>query len=45
MIRIITTIPPQMLKRLRALAKKTGVSRAEIIRRAIDDFLRKEGKR
>jgi metal-responsive CopG/Arc/MetJ family transcriptional regulator len=45
MIRIITTIPPQMLKRIVAIAKREGVSRAEIIRRAIDDFLRKEGKR
>lgn len=35
-------IPAPMLKALRALAKKRDVSVAELIRRAIEDFLRKE---
>jgi len=30
------------IERLQALAKKTGLSVAELIRRAIDDFLKKQ---
>lgn len=35
-------LPAPMLKALRALAKKRDVSVAELIRRAIEDFLKKE---
>jgi len=37
-------LPEQILARLRALATKTGLSVAEIIRRAIDDYLTRHEK-
>lgn len=34
-------LPEQLLAKLRALAEKTGLSVAEIVRRAIDEYLKK----
>jgi predicted DNA-binding protein len=33
-------LPEQVLKKLRALSKKVGVSVAELVRRALDDYLK-----
>jgi predicted DNA-binding protein len=33
------------IRRLKALAERTGLSVAELIRRAVDDYLRKAEKR
>lgn len=35
-------LPEQLLAKLRALSKSTGLSVAEHIRRAIDEYLRKQ---
>jgi predicted DNA-binding protein len=35
-------LPEQLLERLRALADKTGLSVAEHIRRAIDEYLKRQ---
>jgi metal-responsive CopG/Arc/MetJ family transcriptional regulator len=42
MDRLHLYLPAPLLKALRALAKKRDVSVAELIRRAIDEYLRKE---
>jgi metal-responsive CopG/Arc/MetJ family transcriptional regulator len=42
MERLQMFIPAPMLKALKALAKKRDVSVAELIRRAVEDYLRKE---
>lgn len=34
-------LPEQLLAKLSALAEKTGLSVAEIVRRAIDEYLKK----
>jgi metal-responsive CopG/Arc/MetJ family transcriptional regulator len=44
MDRLHLYLPAPLLKALRALAKKRDVSVAELIRRAIEDYLRKEAK-
>ncbi len=36
-------LPGQMVKRLSSYSKKTGLLMSEIIRRAIDEYLKKEG--
>jgi predicted DNA-binding protein len=36
-------LPEQMLKRLKALAKRKGIPFSEIVRAAIDLYLAKEG--
>lgn len=33
------------LERLRALASESGLSVAELVRRAVDDYLKREGKK
>jgi metal-responsive CopG/Arc/MetJ family transcriptional regulator len=42
MDRLQMFIPRPLLKALKALAKKRDVSVAELIRRAIEDYLKKE---
>jgi metal-responsive CopG/Arc/MetJ family transcriptional regulator len=42
MDRLHIYLPAPLLKALRALAKKRDVSVAELIRRATDEYLRKE---
>jgi metal-responsive CopG/Arc/MetJ family transcriptional regulator len=42
MIRFQMFLPAAVVKALKALAKKRDVSVAELIRRAIDEYLRKE---
>lgn len=37
-------LPEQIIARLRALADKTGLSVAELVRRAIDEYLRRHDK-
>lgn len=37
-------LPEQLLGKLRALADKTGLSVAEIVRRAIDEHLKRHDK-
>jgi len=41
MNRVNIHLTAKQIKRLKALAKKTGLSYAELIRRAIDKFLEK----
>lgn len=38
-------LPAQMVARLAEYSKKTGLLVSEVIRRAVDDYLRKEGQR
>jgi predicted DNA-binding protein len=33
-------LPEQIIKRLKAMSKKTGVSMSELIRRAVDSYLK-----
>lgn len=35
-------LPEQLLEKLRTLADKTGLSVAELIRRAIDEYLKRQ---
>jgi predicted DNA-binding protein len=45
MIRVNYHLTEGQLKRLKALSERTGLSVAELIRRAVDGMLRREGKR
>jgi predicted DNA-binding protein len=40
MIRTNIYLPEPTVKRLKALSKKTGVSVAELVRRALDEYLK-----
>jgi predicted DNA-binding protein len=42
MIRTNIFLPEPLIRRLKALSEKTGLSVAEHIRRAIDDYLKKQ---
>lgn len=42
MVKVNHFLPAPQLKALRALAKKNGLSVAELIRRAIEEFLKKQ---
>jgi metal-responsive CopG/Arc/MetJ family transcriptional regulator len=41
MIRTNIYLPEPALKKLQLVSKKTGVSVAELVRRALDDYLKK----
>jgi predicted DNA-binding protein len=45
MIRTGIYLPKDQIARLKRLAKITGLSMAEHVRRAIDNYLTKEGRR
>jgi len=45
MIRRNVHLTPQQLKKLAELSKQTGLPMAELIRRAIDEYLRKQNKK
>jgi predicted DNA-binding protein len=45
MIRTGIYLPKKQIARLKRLAEKTGLSMAEHVRRAIDDYLIKEASR
>jgi predicted DNA-binding protein len=36
--------PPQMLARLKAASKKTGLPVSELLRRAVENYLKKQDK-
>jgi predicted DNA-binding protein len=40
MIRFNSYLPAPLLKRLRAMAVKQGITMAELIRRAVEEFLK-----
>ncbi len=44
MIRVNHYLPKPQVQALRALAKKTGLSVAELIRRAVELYLKQEAK-
>ena len=44
MIRVNFHLTASQIKALKGISKKTGLKVAELIRRAIDDFLRKRNK-
>jgi Ribbon-helix-helix domain len=44
MKRVAMFLTDEQLKKLRAMVKKTNLKLAEIVRRAIDDYLKREGQ-
>lgn len=45
MIKFKVNFTTQQMQRLRALSSKTGLSIAELIRRALDEYLERQGEK